>query len=437
MKKLLIFLVVIIIGLLGFYFSPYSKQLLRDYVKKRMCFTDKFQITYFNYSINSFALQMKHKDNVVDLVGNFYPFSGTYEAHIKNLSFINPFLKGSITSSGTFIPNKVNGSLIIAGGIGKLNLSCNNKIKGEINLNNIDFNTFFQMVEDFNLSVWREFLKKGTANLNIHFNKSIVVNGNFNGTIQLLNKRFPATLRLLNMNIIHPNKGFVFKAYLDSKYIKGNINGKYLSDITEYKGDIKYFDLTLLRQFLLYPIVGISSLKFTYNKTYNNLFFQFNGFSGYYQDNKINIQFKEDYKKFFSVLSLKPIFSGKVSGNISIDFKKGLGNFDFLFKDSKILPSKILSLIEKITHINLHSSNNTFFVNGSFNKEIVKFEIYNKNLQYKIFVKNAVYNYKDKNLSADITISNNESLFKLRLKDGKVKVLSKRFYNPRKEIIVQ
>jgi len=437
MKKIVIGIVGFLIVIIGFYFSPYSKKLLKEYVKDRVCFINKFNITYFNYTINSFALKMEHDDNKVDLVGNFYPFNGTYEAVIKNLSFINPLLKGGLTSSGTFHNHQLNGNLILAQGIGKFNIKCDKEVNGNIQVKDVDFKKFFSMVEGFNLSVWKKFLQDGKISLNIDFDKNIKVNGIFNGNIKFLSREFPAEVKLLNMTIFKSNNRFVFNTFVKSKYLEGNVSGKNLIDDEEYKGKFSKFDLTFLRQFLIYPIVGYSNLDFTYNKIYNNIFFDFKGFSGYYQNKKVNIQFKENYRDFFGLLNLKPILTGIVSGNISINLKNDMGSFDLLFKNSKFLLSSILLKIERLTHINLHSSSNTFFVNGVFDREKVKFEVYNKNLEYKLFVKNAVYNYKDKNLSADITISNNESLFKLRLKDGKVKILSKRFYNPRKEIIVQ
>ena len=438
MKKVLIFLIILIIGLIGFYFSPYSKDLLKKYVQNNMCFGNKFKVDYFNYTINSFSMKMHNLlNNNVSLVGNFYPFSGTYEAHINDLSFINPLLKGNMVSSGNFTPHYAEGNLIIANGIGKLNLTCNNdKVRGNIVLKDVDFSAFFNMIKNFKLPISSEYLKKGKSDLNIQIGDTIVANGEFRGKVNVLGNDIDAIVDLKNMKI-STNDNIEFDLLIKANELKGIIKGNNGKDSIEYKGNFDYFDLKLLREFLLYPVTSKVPLNFTYNKIYDNIFFKFNGFSGYYQKGKINIQFKEDYKTFFKILNIKPILSGDVSGNISVMLNNKRGTFDFLFKNSNFLNYDLFKKLEELTHINLHSSKDIFFVNGSFDSDKVYFELYNKNPKYKIFMKKGEYNYKTHTLKIFIIISNKDSLFKIKVFNNNVKLISRKLFNPRKETLVQ
>ena len=442
MKKVLIFVGLVIIALIGFYFSPYSRDLLKDYVQNNMCFAKKFKITYFNYTFNSFALKMTNRvNNNVSLVGNFYPFSGTYEANINDLSFINPLLKGHMSSSGTFIPHYVEGNLLVADGIGKLKLKCDEKgenVKGDIVLKDVDFSAFFNMIKNFKLPISTKYLQKGKSNIFIKIDKTITANGEFRGEINILGNVINGVVKLLNMKIKRvDDKDISFKLLIESDKLKGIIQNTSSIDAIEYKGNFDYFDLSLLRRFLLYPVTSKVALNFVYNKIYNNIFFKFNGFSGYYQKGKINIQFKENYKNFFKILAIKSILSGKVSGNIAISLKEKAGNFDFLFKNSTFLNYDLFKKLEKITHIKLTSTKDTFFINGNFDTEKIYFELYNKNPNYKIFIKNGVYDYKTHYFKSDIIISNKDNLFKFKVINDKVKLISRKFFNPRKETLVQ
>jgi len=438
MKKVLIVLVVLIIGLIGFYFSPYSKDLLKKYVQDNICFGNKFEVDYFNYTINSFSMKMHNSlTNNVNLVGNFYPFNGTYEAHINDLSFINPLLKGKMISNGNFTPHHAKGDLIIANGIGRLNLTCNNdKVRGDVVLKDVDFSSFFNMIKNFKLPISSKYLKKGKSNLNIQIGNIIVANGEFRGKVNVLGNEINAIVDLKNMKINNSNN-ITFNLFIKADELKGFIKGKSGIDSIEYKGNFDYFDLKLLREFLLYPVTSKVALNFTYNKIYDNIFFRFNGFSGYYQKGKINIQFKENYKTFFKILNIKPFLSGDVSGNISVTLKDKRGTFDFLFKNSRFLNYDLFKKLEKLTHIDLHSSKDTFFINGSFDTDKVYFEFYNKNPNYKIFMKKGEYDYKTHILKIFIIISNKDNFFKIKVLNNRIKLISRKVFNPRKETLVQ
>ena len=431
MKKIIILIigiVVLFITLILLYFSPLGTLFLKNYVKEKLCFTNRFKISYFNHSINSFSMTLNNKDGYIQIVGTLVPFNASYNANFNNIETFFKFLKGGFDSTGEIIYNKnfskLNGNYIYAKGYGKFELSCNkNKISGIIVGNNFNTKLLLQNIKDFTFPIFHKIPIIGHNNLKITLSNSYKLKANFIGNMNINNIIFPIKSNI-HMNFFTLND-FRFNVNVFSSKLNGQIIGMKDKHNLALIGKLNTFDLSLIRKEILYPLRGKLKLNFKFNKPSNIFNFSSKFFSGYSDGKNINIQLNLSLHKFFNFVNIPQILTGNISGNVVINKYKGY--FNFLIENATFLPNKIIQKLEKITHIRLENKKSIFFLNGKFDNQKVIFDFISKNPNYYIYLTKGIYYYDGfYKVSFDLKTKNN--FYKINIINNKIQVL-KHIYN--------
>jgi len=431
-------LIILIFVIIGVFVSPFGEKIIQKYVINRLCLTDKLQPVFFNYSFNSFSLNLKKDGNTVQIFGNLYPLSGVYSANFNNLNYLWPYLKGKLHSTGNIkIDNQstlLHGNVVVAKGFGKVNLNCiKNNIRGKLELQKLDTLEFLSMIKDFKLPFFKKIPFEGENDLTLIIKNSVLLNLLFKGNILINNYKVPSKIDVsMNLQTVD---NFSFKALVSSKDIKGIIKGNKKNSVLSFNSDFSYFNLKFLQNMLLYPLKSKIPLKINYTSDSDVILFKSNFFNGDYQKDRFNIQLKVDSSTFFKVLSLKEIINGAVSGNIYIDDLKERGSFNILFANASFTALPLIKKIEKKTGINLENSRGIFFFNGEFDKKRIVFNLISKDQKYIFVVKNGIYDYSGV-LSMNIKISSPRKEVVLNVFNDKIKVLSITYKNKPIETLV-
>ena len=423
MKKTMIFIICFIIFsvlFIGLYFSPIGNDFLEKYVISKICFEKKFQPVYFNHSLTSFSLILKNDKNIIQIYGKLFPFKADFNANVSNLNSLVPSLQGKIFAMGEINKDgSVKGKLFFAKGEAILNLICQkSNIKGEIKGKNFNAYYFLKMFKnlnfkEFNLSV------KGNNNLSIKFNRSILLNVCFKGTITVFDKKIPAKIE----NIFNYNKKmFSYKGIINSNNINGFVKINKDENGIEYSAIFKSINLNIFKNIILIPIYKKVFLNIFYdslNKVYD---FQSNMFSGFYKNNALIFQFKMPSKDFFAFLSLPEIFNGVVIGNGRVLDEKGKFN---LLIDNAVIKENIFKYLQK--HVNIKHNPNLrgkIFVTGRFNKKRVIFNLISKELNYFWSIKNGIYYFNGKYLFI-LKLDTKKYIYLFKINNNDVRLLKK------------
>ncbi len=428
MKKVVIFFVVLIVLLImivGMYFSPIGSYFLKNYVKEKLCFTDKFNITYFNHSINSFSMTLNNKDGFIQVFGTFMPFDVSYNANFDNIETIAGFLKGNLNSTGELAANKNNlhikGNYIYSKGYGNLDLNCNSmthKITGFINGKNFNTKIFLSNIKGFEFPIFHSIPLEGSNDLKFILKNDAEIMSDFNGYMNINKYRFPMIGRI-KLHLLNKND-FTFNSIISSKVLYGNINGLKNNKLLNLNGNLDKFDLKLIRKNVLYPIKGIVKLKFKYNNQSNVFAFKSAFFNGYSDGDTVNVQINMPLRQFFNFLNIPYILEGKISGNIVIN--KNHGFFNLLIESASFIPTAALKKFDSIIHLKLEKTKSIFFLNGSFDSQKIVFDFISKNPKYYIYLKRGIYYYGGLyNLNFDLKTKNDS--YKFNITNGQIKLL--------------
>ncbi len=423
-KKKWIFLVLVPVILVMLavivYFSPIGSYFLKNYLKEKLCFSDKFNITYFNYSINSFSATLNNKNGIAQIIGNLFPFDVSYNMNFNDISFIAPTLKGNFNSTGVMNFDKklnIKGNFIYSKGYGDLNLMCkNNKINGIITGKSFDTKTLLSNIKNFDFPLFHTIPLSGKNDLKLFLNDKVTLNANYNGKIDINNHTIPIK-SVVRVEFLDKNK-LEFNCKFSSPKVSGYIEGM-KNDELMLNGKLGNFDLSLIKSIVLYPIVGNAPITFKYNS--GNLFsFKSKYFNGYCDGDNINIQVNMPASEFFKFLNIPVILRGRVSGNIVISNKKGI--FNLLIENATFVPNKIIKRIDNIVNYKLENTKSIFFLNGSFDSQKVAFDFISKNPYYYIYLKKGIYYYKGfYNFDFDFKIKRN--FYKFNVNNDGLKLL--------------
>jgi len=428
MKKIIISIFVIIglIALLvGIYFSPIGGYFLKNYLKEKLCLTDKIKITYFNYSLNSFSATLNNQDGLVQIFGTFFPLEISYNANFNDMKYFIPLLKSNLTSTGEIIKNKKNNDLLINGnylyskGYGNFKLNCiNKKISGEIDGKNFDTKTLLNNISNFNFPMFKTIPLDGQNDIKIFLNKQIKIFANYKGNFIINDINVPIKAKF-KMELF-PQNNFVFNTDIFSSRLLGKIKGIKNNNLFTIKGILDKFDLKLIRQNLLYPLVGNAKFTFNYNDSSKLFSFKSKYFSGY-KDKNINIQINMPLKKFFEFLNITPVLIGNISGNIIINNNKGV--FNLLIENASFILNKNIKKLDHITRMKLENIKSIYFLNGSFDSQKIVFDFISKNPYFYIYLKQGIYYYGGLfSLDFDLKTKKN-NYYKINLNNNGIKIL--------------
>jgi len=431
-------LIILIFAIIGVFVSPFGGKIIQKYVINRLCLTDKLKPVFFNYSFNSFSLNLKKDGNTVQIFGNLYPLSGVYSANFNNLTHLWPYLKGEMHSTGNIkTDNKstfLHGNIVIAKGFGKVGLNCNkNSIRGKLELQKLDTLEFLSMLKDFKIPFFKKIPFEGENDLILIIKNPVLLSLLFKGNILINSYKIPSKVDVsMELQTID---NFSFRALLSSKDIKGKITGNKKNSILSFNANFNYFNLKFLQNLFLYPLKSKIPLKINYTSDSDIILFKSDFFNGDYRKGRFNIQLKADSDKFFKVLSLKEIINGAVSGNIYIDDLKEKGSFNILFANASFTSLPLIKKIERKTGINLENSRGIFFFNGEFNKKRIVFNLISKDQKYIFIIKNGIYDYSGV-LSMNIKISSPRKEVVLNVFNNRIKILSITYKNKPTETLV-
>ena len=426
MKKIVVLSVGVIILLIMFillYFSPLGSFFLKNYVKEKLCFMNKFKVSYFNHSIDSFSMTLKNKDGYIQIVGTFIPFNASFNADFNNIETFFKFLRGQLNSTGEIIYNKnllnLNGNYMYANGYGKFALFCKkNKISGNITGKNFNTKLLLQNIKNFTFPIFHKIPILGHNDLKIVFDNFPKLKANFIGEMNINNITFPIKSNIyMNFSTIN---NFSFNVNIYSSKLSGKIIGERNKQNLALVGNLKKFDLSLIRKEILYPVKGKIKFNFKYNKPSDIFNFSSKFFSGYSNGQNINIQLKSSLNKFFNFLNIPQILAGDVNGNIIIN--KHIGYFNFLIENATFLPNEIIKKLEKITHLKLENTKSIFFLNGKFDNQKVVFDFISKNSNYYIYLKKGIY-YYDGFYKINFALKTKNNFYKINIINNKIQIL--------------
>ena len=427
MKKLVILFVILIVLLIvtvGMYFSPVGSYFLKNYVKEKLCFADKFKTTYFNHSINSFSMTLSNKDGLIQVFGTFLPFNASYNANFDNIGAVIDFLKGNLNSTGELAKNKnglhIKGNYIYSKGYGNLDLNCNinNKLSGFIEGKNFNTKIFLNNIKGFEFPIFHYIPLEGSNDLKFKLKDNAEIMSDFNGYMNINNFKFPMMGRI-KLNFLNESD-FAFNSVLSSKELYGNVKGLKNNKSLNLDGNLDKFDLKLIRKNVLYPIKGIVKLKFKYNNQSKVFSFKSDYFNGYSDGETVNIQISMPLKEFFDFLNMPYVLKGKISGNIIINKNRGL--FNLLIESASFISTDVLKKLDSIIHFKLEKTKSIFFLNGSFDTQKIVFDFISKNPAYYIYLKKGIYYYGGLyNLNFDLKTKTDS--YKFNITNGQIKLL--------------
>jgi len=437
LKKIFIILTILFIGGLLIYFSPIGNFVLKNYVKYNLCFNKNLNIKHFSHSFNSFSMILTNKNGNIKILGTLFPFEGYYKANLNNVHFLIPLIKGKFYSRGDIKKQNnvktIEGNFFYSEGNGFFNFQCiNGKVMG--NIKGQDFNTHLLLknINNFKFPFFNKIILNGKNNLQIAVFKNIKINSSYNGYFTLNNIQLPLKA-LVSVNLFRDNN-FNFDINFTSSRLMGIINGIKKSDKFVIKATLNKFDLSLLKEILLYPVVGNIKLNCTYNVIDNLLNFSSNGFSGYKDNKSINIQIDMPLKRFFKFLNISPFLKGEISGNIVIDGKKGV--FHLLIKNAFLIPNKVISKLDHITKLKLENIKSVYFLNGKFDSQKIKFDFISKNPVFYIYLKKGVYYYKKGQSNFLFILKTKYKTYVIKLINNKVKIIKEYLNNTHYKVLV-
>jgi len=428
MKKFKIIVPIFVISLLilsiGIYFSPIGANFLKDYLKEKLCLSNKFKINYFNYSLNSFSATLNNQDASVQIFGTLFPVEGSYSANFNNIKILYPLLKGNLNATGE-VSNKNNnlniiGNYLYTKGYGSFKLNCfNHKITGEIKGKNFNTRLLLKNVNGFNFPLFNKIPLDGQNDINVLLNnKDIKIFSNYQGNININGIKVLIRSKFF-MNLLNKNN-FVFTVDTFSSKLSGKVKGiKNNNDFT-LNGILDRFDLELIRKNILYPVVGNIKMKFNYNVDSKLFSFSSNYLNGYSDNKGINFQINMPLKKFFEFLNIPAFLKGNISGNVIINGDKGY--FHLLIENASFIPNKTIKKLDRITKVKLENVKSIYFLNGSFDSQKVIFDFISKNLNLYIYLKKGIYYYNGL-YSLIFDLKYNKDFYKINLTNNVIKIL--------------
>jgi hypothetical protein len=424
LKKALAVLIILIfilaVSFYALYKSSFGKKLVKKYLSEKIEFLNNFNLKSFKYDWNSFSMKLIKGNNHIYLFGNIFPLNATYEAEFKNLSQIDKNFQGALTSQGNIKYTNytsVVGSVLFANGYGNMNLQCMHKCVGVFNGSSFDTQEFLKMIK-LNFPYI-----KGVNDLGLVITKKYIkAVSNFKGFFKYYQIYFPKFYANVKAKIKSRND-YIANIKFYSPLIKGRVSINKTPSGEKLKGRVS---LTLLsiRYITLYPLQGRDEINYAYSTQSGLLKFSSEDFSGYVDNSGINILLNNlSSSKFFDYLHLKPVFKGKVSGNITIKNKKG--SFNFLINNAIVLPNNIIKRIEEITGYRFPVLSKLFLKGQFDNKKIVFNMLSNANNNTTFSIQNGVIFYNGKFHYKLSAVYNNRVKYDFYISNKKVKLLDK------------
>jgi len=390
-----------------FFFEPlratsYVKNIINSYF-------NNLKMEKLNINSNSFSGILKRDDNTYKILGTLSPLEADIEGNLKSFSIADKKIVENMKLDAHLKNKIIKGNLFFSNYIGKVIINLNTKTD-TFDVKNVDVK---YICKKLNLNVKN---LKGKANIHlIHSNGKYKINLDIKGFYQKVPVASHIKL-LIYKNIIR----------IDGSVKSDIIDGVFHLSKDEqllYNADFKKISLQFFH--LIYPFKGIISLKI-HNDEDNIIKFKSDMFSGFADQQSINVSFNMPVKNFFYYFNLYNIFRmGNVSGNLNLSQK---GGFNFLIEDAILKKdvAKKLKLNKIFTKI---------FVKGYFTKKAVIFDLLYNDRTANININKGKLIIDNRNIrpSFIMTIQEKNSVFKYKINSIGLFLIEKKVHKNRDE----
>jgi len=394
-----------------FFFEPLKASSIQNIINT---YFNDMKIEKLNINSNSFSCTLKNNNNIYTILGTLSPLEATIEGNLQY------FFLGSnkITENmklDAYLKNKIiKGNLIFSNYIGKIIINLHTKTD-TFDVKNVDIK---YICKKLNLNIKN---LKGKANIHlIYYNNKYKINLDIKGFYQ-------------KVPFISHLKVSIYKNIIK---IDGNIKSNMIDGVFHISKNKQilynaYFKKISLQFFhLIYPFKGIISLKI-HNDKDNIIKFKSDMFSGFADQQSINVSFNIPIKEFFHYFNLYNIFRiGTVSGNLNLSQK---GGFNFLIEDA-ILKKDIAKKLK------LNKIFTKIFVKGFFTKKAVIFDLLYNDRTTNININKGKLIIDNDNIIRPnfiMTIQEKNSFFKYEINSAGLFLIEKKVHkNPNEGVLI-
>jgi hypothetical protein len=428
LKAIAVFLLFICL-LIGLSFTKIGNNLVKEILSSKINhYVNGVRITFLEYGINSFSINLKKDDNILKIYGELFPLNAMFEGNFDNISALTSEFRGKMQLNGRLykaVNNyKADGTAYFASG----------------NLNfKIGFKPFdivaqgdgFDIKKLLYMLKIRNDLVTGTTSLHIIREKSSYkIELNSAGNIPYFDVAFKSFTKINAKN----KRNFSFLSHITSDMGMADIEGYEKNGKLECDMEAKDVNLSYLKKFLIYPLKDLISFKGRYNSASGIFKFKSKDFEGFYDDH-LEITFKLKSDKFFEYIGLKKLFDGIITGIVKIN--KTNGTFDLVSNNTKLLNNSILKKIYKLSGIDLNKENlSKVFFRGTFNNKYVSLDVLSTNDTISLNIKNGKYYYNGK-YSFILFIRKNNNVYEFKISNGIVRLIkSSKFKQENNKVLV-
>lgn len=414
--------------LISLFFTRIGNNLVKQYLTDKI---DKYakgaRVTFLDYGLNSFSLNIKQQENTFKLYGELFPLNAMFEGDLENISLLFPEYRGNM---------QLNGKIWKKDGI--------YNVKGTSYFAQGDLNfvltlgkfSIYASGEDFDISKLLYMLKinnsfiKGLTDLKINGTADtydIVLESK--GEIPFFNTEFKSFTKINAKN----KNNFSFASHVVADMGTVDIKGYNSNKKCECSFKAKDVDLSYLKKFLIYPLHNKVNFDGRYNSLNGIFKFKSKNFEGFY-DTHLELTFKMDSDKFFNYIGIKKFFKGIVTGIVKIN--KNRGYFDLVSDKSVLLKTTVIDKIRHLSGINLQKEKlSKIFFKGNFDNNGVVFDALSTNNIISVNIKQGKFNYNG-NYDFILFIRKRGNIYKFKITNKSVKLLYKKTYSKNSDKIL-
>jgi len=406
--------------------TPIGGGVIKKFIEMKI---DKYipgaEVTYLDYGVNNFSLALKKGHNIIKIYGEMFPLNAMYEGNIENLSEFSPYYQGKVALSGKLYTNKdkiiVEGMSFFANGYMNFKVALDDSVALDARGSDFDLPKILYMVKinypwvDGKTDLFISKQKDGI------FHIVAKTSGEYKRTLAT---GFKAVTEI---NMKHRNN-LRFSSKISSGIGYFSISGISDDNRWKYSFTAEKIKLSKLKPVLLYPLHNTVDFQGSYDSSNDVLKFKGNGFEGFY-DTKIELTFKMDARRFFSYIGMLQLLNGEISGTVKINDK--FGTFDIVSNNTQFLNNWLIKRVYYLTGVDLSKEKTgKVFFKGYFDKNQAVFDMLSTNQNISISVKKGKFIYPDK-YDMVIYLRKGNNVFKMLLKNGKIKMLEKRDFRER------